>query len=253
VGTLNFNHLYYFVVVAQEGSVTRASQRIHVTQPTLSGQLGQLEEAKALFSLEQDSSLRLLLSAYVKYLSGDDGGFKALLQTWVSDQDNLDLVTPFEIVLLARAGLTDAAQLFLARIPPPPHSTLDSVEAARGVVLIARGNLGEGRKLVETALECPLSDEIFPLAADSLAGALEEESEREAVRTLERALQRRFLVGGGTSAQWPLYARLLRLYERSGEESERAQLARRIREALKTADEDHPLLRATRFLDRDGR
>ena len=41
---INFNHIYYFLVIAQEGSVTKASKKLHVTQPTLSSQLSQLEE-----------------------------------------------------------------------------------------------------------------------------------------------------------------------------------------------------------------
>lgn len=45
---LNYRHLEYFWAVAHEGSVTRAAQRMHVTQPTVSGQLRELER-----SLEQ--------------------------------------------------------------------------------------------------------------------------------------------------------------------------------------------------------
>lgn len=41
---MNYNHLYYFHVIAQEGSITRASRRLHVSQPTLSEQLKQLEQ-----------------------------------------------------------------------------------------------------------------------------------------------------------------------------------------------------------------
>ena len=36
--------LKYFLMVAQEGSITRAAALLHVTQPTLSRQLMQLEE-----------------------------------------------------------------------------------------------------------------------------------------------------------------------------------------------------------------
>jgi len=41
---MNFNHLHYFHVVAQEGTLARAAKRLNITQPTLSGQLKQLEE-----------------------------------------------------------------------------------------------------------------------------------------------------------------------------------------------------------------
>jgi LysR family transcriptional activator of nhaA len=40
---LNYRHLLYFWVVAKEGSVTRAAERLGVTVQTISGQLGQLE------------------------------------------------------------------------------------------------------------------------------------------------------------------------------------------------------------------
>ena len=33
---INFRHLYFFRVVAAEGSVTRAADKLHLTQPTLS-------------------------------------------------------------------------------------------------------------------------------------------------------------------------------------------------------------------------
>lgn len=41
---INFNKLYYFYVVAKEGSVKSASQKLHLTQPTVSAQIRQLEE-----------------------------------------------------------------------------------------------------------------------------------------------------------------------------------------------------------------
>jgi LysR family transcriptional regulator, transcriptional activator of nhaA len=42
---LNYHHLLYFWTIAKEGSVTRASERLHLAQPTLSAQLRVLEEA----------------------------------------------------------------------------------------------------------------------------------------------------------------------------------------------------------------
>jgi len=41
---LNFNKLYYFYVVAKEGSIKAASKMLHLTQPTISAQIRQLEE-----------------------------------------------------------------------------------------------------------------------------------------------------------------------------------------------------------------
>ena len=45
VQTLNHHHLYHFWTVVREGGVTRASEKLNVSQPTISGQLRELEEA----------------------------------------------------------------------------------------------------------------------------------------------------------------------------------------------------------------
>ncbi len=42
---LNYHHLYYFWVIARTGSITRATQELHLTQPTLSAQLRCLEDS----------------------------------------------------------------------------------------------------------------------------------------------------------------------------------------------------------------
>ena len=41
---LNYNHLHYFWTVANEGSIARASELLHITPQTISGQLKLLEE-----------------------------------------------------------------------------------------------------------------------------------------------------------------------------------------------------------------
>lgn len=41
---LNYNHLFYFWTVAREGSIARASEVLHLTPQTISGQLKLLEE-----------------------------------------------------------------------------------------------------------------------------------------------------------------------------------------------------------------
>ncbi len=41
---VNMNHLYYFHVVASCGSLTKAAEKLGITQPTLSQQIGKLEE-----------------------------------------------------------------------------------------------------------------------------------------------------------------------------------------------------------------
>lgn len=60
--SLNFNHIHYFHVVAEEGSLSRASARLSVTKPTISGQLRQLEGALGV-ELFDRSEGRLRLSS----------------------------------------------------------------------------------------------------------------------------------------------------------------------------------------------
>ena len=43
--TLNYHHLLYFWAVAKEGSLRRAGEVLHVSQPSISSQLKQLEES----------------------------------------------------------------------------------------------------------------------------------------------------------------------------------------------------------------
>lgn len=42
---LNYHHLHYFWVVAREGSIVRACKMLHLSQPTISAQLHQLERS----------------------------------------------------------------------------------------------------------------------------------------------------------------------------------------------------------------
>ena len=42
---LNYHHLYYFWTVAREGSISRATHKLHLAQPTLSAQIKSLENA----------------------------------------------------------------------------------------------------------------------------------------------------------------------------------------------------------------
>ena len=52
MSTLNYKHLHYFWVVAREGSISRAAERLGVAAQTISGQLSLLERqlGKALFN-----------------------------------------------------------------------------------------------------------------------------------------------------------------------------------------------------------
>lgn len=66
---LNYKHLHYFWMVARHGGIARASERLHITPQTISGQISLLEEqlGESLFSkagrkLELTQAGRLVLS-----------------------------------------------------------------------------------------------------------------------------------------------------------------------------------------------
>lgn len=66
---INYKHLHYFWAVAREGGVARASERLHLTPQTISGQLSLLEESlgaklftRAGRNLEITEAGRLVLS-----------------------------------------------------------------------------------------------------------------------------------------------------------------------------------------------
>ena len=44
---MNYKHLHYFWVVAKAGSISRASERLHVTPQTVSGQLVEVRRASS--------------------------------------------------------------------------------------------------------------------------------------------------------------------------------------------------------------
>ncbi|UCF35625.1 MAG: winged helix-turn-helix domain-containing protein [Acidobacteriota bacterium] len=207
--------------------------------------LGKVTRAEALYALEADLGRRLRLFSFAHYVKGEGEKLRKSLAEWYSDPDHLKQAQPMVVVLFALAGYSQEAQTLLERIPPSPYSALDWNDAATGAIQIGLGNFEEGRRLIERALECPLNDMIFLMSAELLARGWEERgSPEEAIRVLERALQRRFIVGSGAAAQWPLWERLLRLYIQSGETDKRLELAGRIRKSLAIADPGHPLLRA---------
>lgn len=69
-GVLNYNHLYYFYVAATEGSLTKAAEKLEITQSTMSEQLRVLERAlrKKLFERgTAGSSMRLTPAGKLAY------------------------------------------------------------------------------------------------------------------------------------------------------------------------------------------
>lgn len=50
---INYHHLYYFMTIAEEGTVSRAAEKLRLGQPTLSAQLKQFEESIGVLLFER--------------------------------------------------------------------------------------------------------------------------------------------------------------------------------------------------------
>jgi LysR family transcriptional activator of nhaA len=57
---LNYHHLFYFWVVAREGSIARAKSRLHLAQPTISAQLKALEKSLGVKLFSRDGRRMVL-------------------------------------------------------------------------------------------------------------------------------------------------------------------------------------------------
>jgi len=89
---LNYKHLHYFWVVAKAGSIVRASEKLHLTPQTISGQLSLLDEqlGEALFSrvgrnLELTETGRLVLS-YAEEIFSLGGEMEEMLRNLPEDR-----------------------------------------------------------------------------------------------------------------------------------------------------------------------
>jgi len=76
---MNYNHLMIFLAVAEEGGISRGAERLYISQPAVSKQLGLLEASLGLTLLERTpKGTRLteagrVLAGYARRLSGLEG------------------------------------------------------------------------------------------------------------------------------------------------------------------------------------
>jgi LysR family transcriptional activator of nhaA len=118
INQLNYKHLYYFWMVAKSGSIALASEQLHVTPQTISGQLSIFEEAQGekLFqktgrNLELTETGRVVLS-YAEEIFSLGQELEQLLQ-----QETI------ERSLLLRVGVSDAISKAVAfRLIEPAFS-----------------------------------------------------------------------------------------------------------------------------------
>lgn len=109
MSALNYKHLHYFWVVAQEGSITRAAERLGVAVQTISGQLSLLERqlGKALFNSQGRG---LVLSDAGRVALGYADQIFQLGDALVDSVQNSD----GESTLRLRAGISDGIPKLLA-------------------------------------------------------------------------------------------------------------------------------------------
>jgi LysR family transcriptional activator of nhaA len=128
MGELNFKHLRYFWAVAKTGGVLRASERLHVTPQSISGQITTLEEALGLPLFRRRGRDLELTEAGRRTLSYADEIFKLgeeLVQMLQDPQEIGDLVF--------RVGVADAVPKSIAYDLLSP-----SLQAAASVRLVCR-------------------------------------------------------------------------------------------------------------------
>lgn len=106
---LNYKHLHYFWVVAQEGSITRAAERLDVAVQTISGQLSLLEQrlGKVLFNPQGRG---LVLSETGRLVLGYADQIFQLGDALIDAVQNTDT----ESTLRLRAGISDGIPKLLA-------------------------------------------------------------------------------------------------------------------------------------------
>jgi len=106
---INYKHLHYFWVVAKQGGIARASERLHLTPQTISGQISLLEDSlgEALFrkvgrNLELTETGRLVLS-YADEIFSLGGELEEMVRSLPADRP-----------LMFKVGVVDAVPKSIA-------------------------------------------------------------------------------------------------------------------------------------------
>ena len=121
---LNFHHLRYFWTVAKKGSVRKAAEELHISQPSISAQLKLLEEALGEKLFERSGRNLVLSEVGQLVLSYADEIFSAGRELLSAVKQR-----PGNRALRLNVGMTDALSKLIAfeilkpafRISPPVH------------------------------------------------------------------------------------------------------------------------------------
>lgn len=151
---INYKHLHYFWAVAKEGGVTRASERLHLTPQTISGQLALLDEhlGVSLFkrvgrNLELTDSGRLVLS-YADEIFSLGGELEDAIHQMPADRPQL-----------LRVGVVDVVPKYIAH-----HFLQPALQMPESVRMVCReGSLNALlAELSVHRLDMILSDQLIP-------------------------------------------------------------------------------------------
>ena len=93
--------LRYFLAVAQEGNITNAAKRLHVTQPTLSGRIRQLEQELGVPIVERGQRFHGLTAEGERVLKWAH----AILDNWTSLQQEISTFRNTKGALVGRLSL----------------------------------------------------------------------------------------------------------------------------------------------------
>jgi LysR family transcriptional activator of nhaA len=220
---LNYHHLLYFYTAAREGSISRASKVLHLTQPTISAQIHTLEEALAERLFERRGrGLALTEAGHLVYryaeeifalgrelqgtLAGRPGGRPLRLRVGVAE--GLPKLVAYRLLepafrvadpvhLVCREGsperlLADLSihslDVVLLDAPPTPGTTVrvfSHLLGESGVTLFGTLELARRyRRRFPASLDgAPM---LLPTADSTLRGSLDQWLEREGVRPLVR-------------------------------------------------------------------
>jgi LysR family transcriptional activator of nhaA len=120
---INYKHLHYFFVVAKEGSIAKASELLHLTPQTISGQLSILEEnlGEPLFSRAGRSLVLTETGRLVQSYAEEIFSLGGELQEMVRN-------LPYERQLTFKVGVTDIIPKSIAyRLLAPAFEIPESV------------------------------------------------------------------------------------------------------------------------------
>lgn len=151
---LNYHHLHYFWVVAREGSVTQACEILHLSQPTVSGQIRELERAmKAPLFVKSGRGLTLTDTGQAVFRYADD--------IFALGRELMDMVSgrPIGRPVRLRVGVVDVMPKLIAHLLLEPALRLP--EPVR--VVCVEGKLDRlAAELTIHNLDVVLSDSPLP-------------------------------------------------------------------------------------------